>query len=85
MATEDRELKSFLAADEDGLQNENAAECWSRKTTRARAPVPLSHQVAGHKHGIHEAGQLEPSSLSLLSSYSSKITLYCALFSRYSA
>lgn len=60
MATENRVIKSPLAADEDGLQTENAAEGKSRKAERAPAPVPLSHQVAGHKHGIHKVGQLTP-------------------------
>lgn len=57
MSTVDRVLKSYLAGG-DGEQNETAAEWKSRKAERARAPVPLSHQVAGHKYGIHKVGQL---------------------------
>ncbi|KAK3573785.1 hypothetical protein QTP86_032944 [Hemibagrus guttatus] len=58
MATEDRVLKSSVAAG-DGAHNENAAERKSRKAERARAPVPLSHQVAGHKYGVHKVGILQ--------------------------
>lgn len=61
MATEDRVLKSSLAVG-DGAENEHAAERKSRRAERARAPVPLSHQVAGHKYGIHKVGQLTRSS-----------------------
>ncbi|XP_017319458.2 inositol polyphosphate multikinase [Ictalurus punctatus] len=58
MSTVDRVLKSYLAGG-DGEQNETAAEWKSRKAERARAPVPLSHQVAGHKYGIHKVGILQ--------------------------
>ncbi|MCI4376464.1 hypothetical protein PGIGA_G00188690 [Pangasianodon gigas] len=58
MATEDRVVKSALAAG-DGLQNENAGEWKSRKAESTWAPVPLSHQVAGHKYGIHKVGILQ--------------------------
>lgn len=57
MATEGRVLKSLPPAAGDGLQNENTAEGKSRAAERARAPVPLSHQVAGHKYGVHKVGQ----------------------------
>lgn len=59
MATEDQVLKSSLATG-DGPQNENATECKSKKEERPRAPVALSHQVAGHKYGIHKVGKLIP-------------------------
>lgn len=70
MASEDPVIKSRHAADDDGQRSESAAEEKSARAERARAPVPLSHQVAGHKHGVHKVGQFTLYSLSLLSSYS---------------
>ncbi|GAA6094938.1 inositol polyphosphate multikinase isoform X1 [Tachysurus ichikawai] len=52
MATEDRVLKSSLAAD-NGAENKKPSDWKSRKA------VPLSHQVAGHKYGIHKVGILQ--------------------------
>lgn len=60
MAAQDRVLKSSVGADEDGPRSEKVAGSQSRGAGRARAPVPLSHQVAGHKHGVHQVGQFTP-------------------------
>lgn len=57
MATESRVVKSSRPGAGDGLQSETTAEAKSREAERAPTPVPLSHQVAGHKQGIHKGGQ----------------------------
>ncbi|XP_046719615.1 inositol polyphosphate multikinase isoform X1 [Silurus meridionalis] len=58
MAAENQVLKSCVGAG-DEVRHEHEAGWKSRRAERARDPVPLSHQVAGHKYGIHKVGILQ--------------------------